>query len=176
MTGIGTCRTCVHWEKSDSHVVAPLDPDTYEPIKAEFEVRECTHPKLLFCERPYESNGFAVCDGSTYMASLFTAEDFGCARHSSSQADRERDEEDMRLRVERELEKSRDRARTLLQKATKERWVHQFRNEDGEILGELAADAGDPVSWKPPPGTKSPVEYWLNKGDGFSLQLQTKSA
>jgi hypothetical protein len=46
-----------------------------------FEVRICQHPRLLFCERPLEANGFAVADGSEYMANFYTAEDFGCVKH-----------------------------------------------------------------------------------------------
>lgn len=45
-----------------------------------FAVRQCMNPKLLFCERPLTSDGFAVADGSEYMANLYTAEDFGCVK------------------------------------------------------------------------------------------------
>ena len=83
---IPTCRTCVHWQKEEGrgeYMTDPEDPDTYEPMEFEFEVRQCTHPKLLFCERPLERDGFAVADGSQYFAGLYTAEDFGCVQHES---------------------------------------------------------------------------------------------
>jgi hypothetical protein len=83
------CATCTHWTKTDdkwNEITAPFDPDTYEPMSMPFEVRECKHPKLLFCERPVESDGFAVADGSLYFAALYTAEDFGCVRHEMSAA------------------------------------------------------------------------------------------
>lgn len=81
-----TCRTCAHWRDTErySAITDPIDPDTYKPMETAFDVRKCHHPKLLFCERPLESNGFAVVDGSTYYAALYTAEDFGCIRHEES--------------------------------------------------------------------------------------------
>lgn len=81
------CKTCAHWRKPDSDeylgrdITDPIDPDTYQPMQLPFEVRPCKHPKLLFCERPVESPGFAVADGSTYFAGLYTTEDFGCLMH-----------------------------------------------------------------------------------------------
>lgn len=84
---MNTCKTCVHWIVKDNgswdQILNPVDPDTYEPMATAFDVRECVNPKLLFCERPLESDGFAVADGSEYMASLYTAEDFGCIQHES---------------------------------------------------------------------------------------------
>lgn len=73
-TKMDQCKTCKHWT-----------PDTYEPMVMPFEVRECKHPKLLFCERPVENPGFAVADGSTYFAGLFTAADFGCVMHEKAE-------------------------------------------------------------------------------------------
>ena len=82
------CKTCKHWQKSEDgdyqteKYTKPYDPDTYEPmLNMPFEVRECKHPKLLFCERPVENPGFAVADGSTYFAAFFTSEEFGCVMH-----------------------------------------------------------------------------------------------
>jgi hypothetical protein len=78
------CKTCKHWLKDDGHhsdIMDPYDPDTFEPMKLPFEVRMCKQPKLLFCERPVENPGFAVADGSTYFAGLYTTEDFGCVLH-----------------------------------------------------------------------------------------------
>lgn len=62
-------------------IVNPTDPDTYEPMKMPFAVKMCGCPKLFFHERPVESCGACVADGSTYMANLLTAEDFGCVNH-----------------------------------------------------------------------------------------------
>ena len=57
-----------------------------------FEVKQCKHPGLLFCERPLESNGFAVVDGSQYFAALATAEDFGCVRYEPTTNEKDDDE------------------------------------------------------------------------------------
>jgi hypothetical protein len=81
-----SCRTCAHWQPPQMKwavMTSPIDPDTSEPMAFNFEVRECKHPQLLFCERPLEANGFAVADGSYYYAGLFTAQDFGCVRHEA---------------------------------------------------------------------------------------------
>ena len=83
------CKTCKHWQfdpdAEESWRVRgycePEDPDTSENMVMPFTVRECKHPALTFCERPVEQNGFGVADGSTYMACLLTAEDFGCVRY-----------------------------------------------------------------------------------------------
>ena len=88
---MSTCKTCVHWTKSakkgsyaESSICVPLDPDTYKPMKRGFEVRLCKQPTQTFCEAPVERNGFALADGSEYMAMLATAEDFGCVRHEAA--------------------------------------------------------------------------------------------
>lgn len=81
---VGTCGNCRHWKDTNrdwDEIAKPTDPDTYEPMAMPFEVKVCKHPALLFCERPLETNGFAVADGSKYMANLYTAKDFGCVRH-----------------------------------------------------------------------------------------------
>jgi len=62
-------------------ILAPVDPDTFEPMAMPFEVRECKMPAMTFCERPVEPNGFGLADGSEYFATLVTAGDFGCVRH-----------------------------------------------------------------------------------------------
>lgn len=78
------CKNCRYWgnlkgeEGRLSEYYSPTDPDTFEPMASEFKVKHCTNPKLLFCERPLDKNGFSVVDGSNYFASLITAEDFGC--------------------------------------------------------------------------------------------------
>lgn len=82
-----TCKTCIHWKepKHDGYSIChPYDFDTGEHMQLPFKVRQCTHPKLAFCERPVESDGFAVADGSTYMADFYTAEEFGCVKHESA--------------------------------------------------------------------------------------------
>ena len=76
------CAACKHWTDTDewNEITHPRDPDTYQEMEMSFTVKRCTNPNLLFCERPLESNGFAVADGSTYFAAFFTAEDFGCVQ------------------------------------------------------------------------------------------------
>lgn len=60
--------------------LAVHDPVTYEAVEPQpFELRSCTSPKIRFYERP-EQDGAAVLDGSTYMALLITAENFGCVQ------------------------------------------------------------------------------------------------
>lgn len=80
------CKDCKWWgvvdrkQEISGHfdIVAPYDPDTYKPMDLPFKVQYCLCPKVLFCERPLESDGACVADGSGYMAALLTAEDFGC--------------------------------------------------------------------------------------------------
>jgi len=85
-----TCNTCKHWQTDPDAFVhvksyyAPIDPDTFRPMRMPFEVRECMHPAKTFCERPVEPNGFGVVDGSTFMAILLTGEKFGCVRHEDA--------------------------------------------------------------------------------------------
>ena len=64
-----------------SDICKPVDPDSYKPMDRGFEVRICNQPTQAFCESPVERNGFALTDGSTYMAAMATAEEFGCVRH-----------------------------------------------------------------------------------------------
>lgn len=80
------CRDCKHWgvePREYDRIVTPEDPDTYEPMDPSllaFKVNRCDNPALHRFERPTESNGFAVNDGSEYFAALYTGEDFGCVR------------------------------------------------------------------------------------------------
>lgn len=89
MTFIRRCFTCRHWtipsesEHAGREVCEPTDPDTLTPMRMPFEVRRCRNPKLLFCERPVEDPGFAVADGSTYFAGLYTTAKFGCVLHET---------------------------------------------------------------------------------------------
>ena len=86
-----TCKTCAYWVKPNSDnpddyyaekICVPIDPDTYQPMNRIFESRMCKMPTQAFCESPVEKDGFALADGSQYMAVLATAEDFGCVKHS----------------------------------------------------------------------------------------------
>lgn len=77
----GTCQDCKYWSLDVdwcSEITQPIDPDTFESMDMPFEVRECTNPRLLFCERPVEPNQAALEDGSGYRANLFTGPLFGC--------------------------------------------------------------------------------------------------
>jgi hypothetical protein len=76
-----TCKNCKHWGPSEDwdSYAHPKDPDTYgEMANMPFKVDQCRNPQLLFCERPVEENQAAVCDGSSYMAKLYTGPKFGC--------------------------------------------------------------------------------------------------
>lgn len=82
------CKTCKYWLYNPrafnyiaSDLSEPLDPDTYELMDRTFETRICKHPQQTFCEPPVINNGFALADGSTYIAVLATAENFGCVLH-----------------------------------------------------------------------------------------------
>lgn len=98
------CKTCKWWgvkweplvgdrellsssmidpESCHRDIIDPLDPDTYGSMDMPFKVKMCGCPKLFFHERPVESTGACVADGSTYMANLLTAEDFGCVNHEA---------------------------------------------------------------------------------------------
>jgi len=80
----GTCKECKWWYNTDydkeSEIVSPRDPDTYKFMVLPFEVRFCHCPKITFFERPVESDGATVIDGSQYQACLITAPDFGCVQ------------------------------------------------------------------------------------------------
>lgn len=85
------CKTCKHWQKPgedagirEDDLCTPRDPDTYKPMDRGFEVRLCKEPTQAFCESPVKRDGFALTDGSTYMAAIATAEDFGCVLHEQA--------------------------------------------------------------------------------------------
>lgn len=87
---MNTCKTCKHWTRpaeGEHPRVLDLcnasDPDIGKPMDRGFEVRRCAMPTQTFCEAPVERNGFGLTDGSEYMATLVTAEDFGCVRHET---------------------------------------------------------------------------------------------
>lgn len=96
---MSTCKTCKHWRYPDAQdpggygwygydqLCRPIDPDTHEPMRRDFEVRLCRNPAQTFCESPVERNGFGLADGSEYRAVLATAEEFGCVRHEERVAD-----------------------------------------------------------------------------------------
>lgn len=76
---MNTCQTCKRWTISaDDHISTPIDPDTWEPMEMPFRVGRCASPFLIEFERPITPIGASVCDGSEYMARLYTAENFGC--------------------------------------------------------------------------------------------------
>ena len=82
------CKSCKWWYNDSkiyicADIIAPLDPDTFEPMILPFEVNCCNCPKITFFERPVESDGATVVDGSQYRANLITAPDFGCVHHTS---------------------------------------------------------------------------------------------
>ena len=78
------CRNCKWWIDDGEeggytdYIIHPNDPDTFGEMAMPFEVRKCVVPKLVRFERPIEANGASVCDGSDYMATLYTAQEFGC--------------------------------------------------------------------------------------------------
>ena len=81
---MNTCKTCKHWSQTDrswDEIINPTDPYTMEPMATTFKVWMCKHPELMFCARPLRPDGFAVADGSNYMANLYTGQDFGCVLH-----------------------------------------------------------------------------------------------
>jgi len=83
--GLQNCKTCKWWLVDDderyARITQPEDIDTGVKMELPFEVRHCYSPRLLFYERPLESCGAAVVDGSMYQAALLTAEDYGCPLH-----------------------------------------------------------------------------------------------
>jgi hypothetical protein len=80
------CKTCINWIDTDEYcpIMHPRDPDTYEEMYMPFKVRKCKSKELLFFERPLSNKGFAVVDGSEYMAELYTAENFYCPNHKAA--------------------------------------------------------------------------------------------
>lgn len=92
------CKTCKWWKlETDENslefnfravqICRPDDPDTDLPMDRGFETRECIQPTQTFYEPPVESDGFGLCDGSQYGATLFTAENFGCVKHERIEND-----------------------------------------------------------------------------------------
>lgn len=90
---MNACKTCKFWcvpvdvkgkPRTWDGIVFPIDPDTYKAMDTTFDVRECKHPELMFCERPLRPDGFAVADGSDYSARLYTAEEHGCSLHEAA--------------------------------------------------------------------------------------------
>lgn len=91
------CESCAFWKLDESsrysNVIFPYDPETYEKEEDEeanaakwgHKVRKCTHPRVLFYQRP-DKGGAAVCDGSEYRAELLTGPEFGCTLHTHANA------------------------------------------------------------------------------------------
>jgi len=91
---VNKCRTCTHWQKEPEgkhwgaqRIIEPEDIDTGEYMEMPFEVRYCKCPRILFCERPVESCGASVADGSGYNANLLTGPEFGCLLHETGGAE-----------------------------------------------------------------------------------------
>jgi hypothetical protein len=88
--GDPTCKNCRHWGEETKRknyrydMTNPIDPDTGEKMDRGFIVKVCGCPSQSFCEPPNQRNGFALADGSDYMAILVTAEDFGCVLHEAA--------------------------------------------------------------------------------------------
>ena len=92
------CSSCKYWLMPNDNeyfgneeCAAPRNPlDEFTYVKDMSEQRKlfgyatcyCRHPNVRFFERP-NKNGACVVDGSKYMASLITGEDFGCTLHES---------------------------------------------------------------------------------------------
>ena len=75
-----TCKTCKHWvDDPGSDLLHPYDLDAGDMMVLPFEVRVCRTKRLLFFERPIESDQAAVIDGSVYYAGLISGPDFYCA-------------------------------------------------------------------------------------------------
>lgn len=91
------CKTCKWWIENEpggalewwilKQLRTPLDPDTFERMEnLPFDVKRCSSPRLTFYERPVESTGACLVDGSEYMAELITAEEFGCVNWRGADA------------------------------------------------------------------------------------------
>lgn len=74
------CRDCFHWakEQGNSGIIKPIDPDTLEYMEMPFMVGRCDHPGITLFERNPDPAGVSLCDGSQYMAEMYTGEKFGC--------------------------------------------------------------------------------------------------
>lgn len=83
------CKTCKFWSLPDDKkwrakdICQPIDPETYELMKTDFQVMVCTCPKIVWFERQLESTGVSLIDGSDYYAEMLTAENFGCVNHEA---------------------------------------------------------------------------------------------
>lgn len=91
---MNTCLTCKHWKRDGETCRSAFDGDEDEETvdldgwnrvgkSYAFEIGICDQPKLLKFIRPESADGLAVLDGSTYMARLLTAQDFGCVNHTA---------------------------------------------------------------------------------------------
>lgn len=84
---MNTCDTCQYWKPTPENyynyeeILRPTDPDTYQPMQVEFEVRLCQCPKKVRFERPPAADFASVVDGSNYRAELATGPKFGCIHH-----------------------------------------------------------------------------------------------
>lgn len=84
------CKTCKHWKLPPDDekfwrvkdICNPVDPDTFEPMKLDFEVKMCISDKIVWFERQPESTGVSLMDGSDWFSQMLTGEDFGCVNYA----------------------------------------------------------------------------------------------
>ncbi len=78
---MNTCDTCKHWKmrgwRNDT-TDNPNDSQCWEDDDSPQMV--CAQPKLQKFVKPL-IDGASVCDGSYYMAMLYTGPKFGCIHH-----------------------------------------------------------------------------------------------
>jgi len=80
------CKNCKWWNDENEevgNVIYPLDPDSWEEMSFDFQIKYCHSPKLIKFERPLEANAASCIDGSKYRAKLATSENFGCVNFNS---------------------------------------------------------------------------------------------
>lgn len=82
------CKTCKYWDRRDLELYPDMwDPPSgsapKKPKDLSYEVHCCDHPDQTFWELPSRSDGVALKDGDMWAATLATAEEFGCVRHSA---------------------------------------------------------------------------------------------
>jgi len=92
---MNTCKTCIYWVSTTKdlndkewrmdQICNPVDPDTWEPMQVDFEMRACRSPLICYFERTPEKTGITLCDGSEYLAIMLTGEDFGCINHKEAE-------------------------------------------------------------------------------------------
>jgi hypothetical protein len=74
------CKECKFWEevKDEYDPIASPEDEDGGLKKMPFEVRICKSPNITLFERNPNPNGVSLCDGSDYMATMYTGPEFGC--------------------------------------------------------------------------------------------------